>query len=46
LGYSEEDEAKLRPYNNLSAMDAADSLQEILAEMDNKVRFILPSLRG
>lgn len=37
LGYSEEDEAKLKPHNNLSAQDAADSLQEIMAQMDSKV---------
>lgn len=37
LGYSEADENLLKPHNNLSVIDAAATLQQIMSQMHNKV---------
>lgn len=39
LGYSEADETLLKPHNNLSVIDAASTLQQIMSQSHNKVTY-------
>lgn len=41
LGYSETDETLLRPYNNLTVLDAVNSLDSFMREeVNNQVKYM------